>query len=355
MNPNFESIKEDLANGEKFIPLNKATESFYLGENGIIQSLLADKELEKEFKSLLKAEGLSAKRVAKRDGYRVSILVEKSSTKRTGYSLILETGNNGNFEEVKRLAKKIDPTKKGLQLCHDGWIVELNKHNSDIVEKLVETNDTYSVPFANYVFKGICSDNGGSFPRTNLKAIEAMIRVIDRDNSTQVWQHDKNRVKKMASYIKDPNNHFWARLEKPDKNLIEDLIDNSRINADDSDLVSLSSKVCKFLFEYINENNKKVDYRDAYFISDRFVRRALPFYCDTYNIDVKNFKLSCSFFNDCKYEELFDVLEKLQAKANSGVGKKDYLNKHRIDHILWFCYRNGSKVEEKKRQASTNK
>ena len=352
MNINIERIKECFANGEKTVFIDASREMFFFGEEGIIQALFEDSVLQNELKKTLKEAGFATRKDSKKNGFTISVLKSGSNAKRTGYSLILETDNNGNFEEVKRLAKRYDDTGEGLQLCKEGWIVKLNKHNSDIVEKLVENNDTYSVPFAKYVYKGICAENNDRFPRTNYKAVEAMIRVIDRDNSTQVWQHDKNRIKKMAEFIIDPDKGFWKTLKSKGKDrigLIEKLIDGSRTTEDDSNLVSLSSKVCKYLLEYETGN------RDSFFISDRFVRRALPFYCDAFNIPVDNFKCNASFFNDYPYSKLFDVLEKLQKYANKGKTPKDddYLDKHRIDHILWFCYRNGSEVEDKKRKAAS--
>lgn len=353
MELDIEKIEQLFASGEKSVSIHIDNEMDYFGENGIIQSIFADSNIEKEFRKLLNGAGFSAKKNKESNGFVVTTI-------REGYSLILETANNGNFEEVKRLAKVLDePTHEGLQLCHEGWIVKLNKHNSDLVERMVEMNDTYSISFAKYVYMGIRSEHGGEFPKDDEKAIEAMIRVIDRDNSTQVWQHDKNRIKNMRDFILKSENDFWGALMRGDPELVEKLINGSRTSDDDSDLVSLSSKVCKYLLEY--ETGDK----DKYFISDRFVRRALPFYCDTFNIEVDNFKLSASFFEkkktkegekDYPYSELFKVLEKLQQYANDGKSPDDddYLDKHRIDHILWFCYRSGSEVEEKKRKASAN-
>ena len=354
MDINLEIIKEELTNSEKPISIDKTNEMYYLGKKGVAEAFLTNDVVEKELRDLFKSINLSLKKESRKGGFQIKHASDKPSSKRKGYPLILENKNNGNFKEVKRLAKELDdPTHEGLQLSNEGWIVKLNKHNSDLVEKMVEMNDTYSISFAKYVYKGICSEHNNKFPKTNRKAVEAMIRVIDRDNSTQVWQHDKNRIKKMVEFIIDSKNKFWTKLKKGNVDLIEKLIDGSRMTEKDSDLVSLSSKVCKYLLEY--ETGEK----DKYFISDRFVRRSLPFYCAAYGIEVEGLKLNASFFSnnkdkDYKYPDLFKVLEKLQKHINQDKqpGDNDYLDKHRVDHILWFCYRNGSEVEKKKRDAA---
>lgn len=261
------------------------------------------------------------------------------ANKRKGFELIIETQNNNNFEYIKR-------NNPDLIVEHDGWIVKLCYENSEIVEKLIKQNDNYSISFAELVFKGIVLENGEEFLKTDKKSIEAMIRIIDDDNSTQVWQHGKERIFRMAEYIGNPKNNFWNRLKARDITLVEELITSAKNTSGDGDnLISLSSKICKYLSQFMYNNF------DGYFISDRFVKRALPFYCAHYNIEIEGLDLkkpTCNFFNDYKYEALHKALLQLQKEINTGVEKDKVLTKHQIDHIMWFCYRSRTEVEDER-------
>ena len=104
-----------------------------------------------------------------------------------------------------------------------------------------------------------------------------------------------------------------------------------------SGLRSFASKVCKYLCEYLYKNN------DKYFVNDRYVRYALPFYLDNYDVlgfpnggEFKKLKTS-SAFNNLLYSDLHKYLSALQDTVEKK--EKVRLEKGEIDHIIWYSYK----------------
>ena len=202
----------------------------------------------------------------------------------------------------------------------DGEIVLLTRQNADIVEKLIASDDNY-FPFSRELF------NYYKLPKIknpNDKALFAVLREIDRDNSTNVWRYGQNRdsLYAVCNYIHDPKNKFFGKLKAGYRSLPDDIAKCGK------GLKSFSSKVCKYLCEFAYG-------KDNYYINDSVVRRVLLFYLDYYKVD--HSKINSILKVDDPYVDLFDLLEKLRNKANTKHGGK--ITRSELDHILWYCYK----------------
>lgn len=210
-----------------------------------------------------------------------------------------------------------------LELSYGEYsIVLLTKENADIIENLIENDDSY-LPFSKMIFDYL----GVNKVKNNIdKALFMVAREIDRDNNTNVWRYKKNRKSfyNMISYIMNPDNKFWARLESGDITLPDEIVDKCGNN-----LKSLSSKICKYLCEFVYE-------KDNYYINDSYVRAMLLFYLDCYGIEHSKLK-SIDTVNHLTYIELYGLLEKLHiARENR---HNDKITKSELDHIMWYCYK----------------
>lgn len=207
-------------------------------------------------------------------------------------------------------------------LTVDRKIVLLTKQNAEIVENLIRNDDDY-FPFSQKLFNyyGInqIKDNTG-------KSLFAVVREIDRDNSTNVWRYRTNRdsFKKMISYIADPKTDFFGRLEKGETSLPDSITRQCGAG-----LKSLSSKVCKYLCDFAFQ-------KDNYYINDSIVRHVLLFYLDFYNVDHPELKSSHAV-DKIDYQTLYSWLSKLHKARNEAY--KDEMTKNELDHILWYCYK----------------
>ena len=100
---------------------------------------------------------------------------------------------------------------------------------------------------------------------------------------------------------------------------------------------SLSSKICKYLSELIYR-------KDNYYIYDKYIRHALPFYLDYYGIS-HNFNKSKDInINKLSYEDLYKRLEELRDKINRSY--RNTITKNELDHIIWYCYKSLKKVND---------
>lgn len=199
-----------------------------------------------------------------------------------------------------------------------GEIVLLTRQNADIVENLIASDDNY-FPFSRELFKYYRLRR---IKKPKDKALFAVLREIDRDNSTNVWRYGKNRksLYNVCNYIHDPKNKFFKKLKAGDISLPDN------IAQDENGIKSFSSKVCKYLCEFAYG-------KDNYYINDSVVRRVLLFYLDYYEVNHD----SILDVDELSYEELFNLLEKLRNKANTKHGNT--IKKSELDHILWYCYK----------------
>ena len=220
--------------------------------------------------------------------------------------------------------------EKGLKLDENN-IVELTKENSILIENEIK-NDYDYIPFAKIVYNSLGKEN---IINKDKFSLIALIREIDRDNSTNVWRYRKkdrpieeNGIIRITDYI-IANNTFFERLEKGDIYLIDEIIDYCG-----KEVTSLSSKICKYLSEYLYE-------KDNYYINDKYIRCALPFYLDKYNLTFYGKKTDLYYAN-MSYVSLFNYLESIKNKLNNGLSRSN------IDHIIWYSYKSYNKTEKKK-------
>ena len=251
-----------------------------------------------------------------------------------------------DFNELTKIKKgTLNPwfnnyIKSLKNLSINNNVVEINKNNSDIIENDLSSNEDYKLNLLKIVFHYY----GGkqSFNKYDLESVTALLRIIDLENSTNLWRmkHEKRQtLKNIASYIVDKSTGFWNRLgDSNELNLVDDLIKvgikgkgNPGVTAK-----SFASKVCKYIDELYGGN--------CYFINDDVVRRVLPYYLCKYNVQIDiekrkgkkkangNYKYD---FDNMSYVELFKCLEALKNKADP----TNTLSKTEFDHILWYSYR----------------
>lgn len=215
----------------------------------------------------------------------------------------------------------------------DKDVILLNEHNSEEIEKDINNNVNYNGALAELVFDYYVKEGKiikeDKVPTTDKKALVDLIRMIDLENSTKVWDSKKGQIFLMVDFILDSNNNFWNRLEKPDKNLVDDLKDSAieKKNSDgDKGPRSLASKICKYFSKYFYN-------KDNYYINDTVVRHVAPYYyCYYVNknkiIDVEK----------AKYKDLYDVLKEIHDKSCPSLKKSE------LDHIMWYPYRYGKDI-----------
>lgn len=230
------------------------------------------------------------------------------------------------IEKITETLKKII-NENQLDFDKENNIVLLTRKNADKIEQAIKNDDNY-YPFAKTIFDHL------GFPAIQANSnreLFAVIREIDRDNSTNVWRYNRNSINEIVKYISNKENKFYEKLEKGEKNLPDEL------NKCGPGLKSLSSKVCKYLCEFAY-------HKDNYYINDTFVRHALLFYLKYYDapMPTKGRKKITSSgqvdSNDFTYEELFNALDNLNKKRKERHEDGD-ITKSELDHILWYCYK----------------
>lgn len=224
-------------------------------------------------------------------------------------------------------------TQNNIEMDSMNNLVKLTKSNSRIIENLIR-NDYGYIPFANMIYNQLCSENSGSFPNTTY-AWTALVRIIDLDNSTQVWRFHRPVFHKIIDYIVDPSNNFIYRLSQGDVLLVDEI----KKSMQSVDIKSLPSKICKYTSEYMN-------FGDNYFINDYYVRSMLPFYLDYYRVDwssicTRNCLATKTDREALPYQVLYSLLNVLLEKVNENEQEK--LTKNELDHIIWYCYKNYSR------------
>ena len=201
-------------------------------------------------------------------------------------------------------------------------IVLLTKDNADKIENKIKIDDDY-FPFSKNIFDFYGTQD--VIKDTN-RALFAVVRMIDRDNNTGVWRYGhKKQFYKMIDYIKDRRNNFFNRLN--DQNKGDTTLPDEIVVACGTEVKSLSSKVCKYLCEFIYQG-------DNYYINDRVVRHILLFYLDYYGVQ---HNLSNNKVDELSYVDLYSLLTKLHNARNAE--HNGTITKSQLDHILWYCYK----------------
>ena len=193
-------------------------------------------------------------------------------------------------------------------------MVKINKHNSEIVETLIEKDPQYqkkSRKVFDEHFKNDDFDEDVYFD---------IIKKIAVENSTR----SSTKVCRMiARFIINPNNNFLKGLEEGDPKLVDKLKENL-INNGERKEKSLPSKVCRYLNEWVFKGH-------AFTINDSVVRAVLPYYLSYYKID-KSYWYGKEL-DKLSYVSFFEIFNQLYEKVGN-------LNRHEIDHILWYSYKN---------------
>ncbi len=225
--------------------------------------------------------------------------------------------------------------KNGLD-CekHNGnKIVLLTSKNAATIEKLIENDPNY-FPFAHTLYKYYKSAVGiEGIKKNKEKSLFAIIREIDRDNSTNVWRYKHiDEFNEMIKFIIDPDNRFFENLKSGDKDLPDKIIDFvSKKTGNGGVIKSLSSKTCKYLSEFMFEGDK-------YYINDSYVRALLLFYLDYYGVDREDLKTIHKVNTSLNYKQLFEKLDNLN-EARYEKHKDGEISKSELDHIMWYCYK----------------
>ena len=236
-----------------------------------------------------------------------------------------------------------DITISALNLQRDPQnpdVILLNAYNSSIVEKHIVSNQSYNAEFYRKIYEYYFHYK--KCPLTGSAAKDAIldiIRMIDLENSTNVWRYVENRIYiiRMVDYIVDSSTNFWNDLKNCDQNLVAKLLNFANGNkGDDEGPKSLASKVCRYLSE-LEYNNK-----DSYYINDSVVRHVLPYYLSFFGINPKPCHKSKQDFDNLTYDDVACYLDKIKfiLKTQHSIN----LTKTELDHIMWYCYRNGNKL-----------
>ena len=248
--------------------------------------------------------------------------------------------------KIDKVSYEFDKLVKGcdLQIDEKDNIVLLNKYNANKIGEEIRKDNDY-IPFAKILYDHYTNNNKNkkNFINNNKAMTEdpifIVMREIDRDNSTNVWRYKRNRdgFKEIYKYIKDNKNSFFGDLSNEESTLPDKLtkISGAGIN-------SFASKVCKYLCEYIYG-------KDGYFINDKFIRHALPFYLTHYKVkfpkinkivNKKIKKVDIESSSDCdklSYIDLYNSLNDLLNEANNKT--KDKITKDELDRIIWYSYK----------------
>lgn len=221
----------------------------------------------------------------------------------------------------------------GIDMDRGNNLVKLTKSNSAIIEGLIGHDYGY-IPFAKMIYKQLCQSHNGVFPNDEY-AWTALVRIIDLDNSTQVWRFHRQEFPKIIAYILEPSHNFISRLQRGDIALVDELKECIQL----TDIKSLPSKICKYTSEYMG-------FGDKYFINDYYIRSMLPFYLDYYQVDWKNICDKKALTQRTRreflsYSVLFKLLDALLNKVNEL--EQEPLTRNELDHIIWYCYKSYSR------------
>lgn len=234
---------------------------------------------------------------------------------------------------------ELDSLITSKNLTHQGRIIELNQHNSQIIENLLLSDDSY-IDYGYITFDYIRKSKN-EFDRNDYMKV---LRAIDIVNSTNVWRYDKKsgnkRMNNIVDLISDPLTEFEKRVDQGDIAIVDEIIKASILNSNENGARSFASKVCKYFDEYLKDN--PTNYQNNYYIDDYYIRRMLPYYLDFYG--VKNFTIksfgktyntnqSTTLISRLQYSDLFDLLEVLRSASNF------MLTRSQLDHIIWYCYK----------------
>jgi len=265
--------------------------------------------------------------------------------RRKNYQKMINKDDNGG--RLERFVFNVLGVERGTDDTNGDnpdYLVLLKSYNSRKVEEKLTNDPNYITFTKNLVeyYKSTTPDH--EFPINNEKAVLAVVRMIDIENSTNVWRFNRDGLNNMVKYIAESDtfiNDLFATEISDRCSLVESLISAANpVGADSSGKAeprSLASKICKYLSQYLSPD----DNDDYYFINDSFVRKTLPFYCAYYGVDIGDRKEY-----ETKYEQLFGILDDIRRKAAHKHDNDQKLTRGKMDHIMWYCYKNSGNDNE---------
>ena len=224
---------------------------------------------------------------------------------------------NAKNDAVEILMKTTSNALIGLK-TDENYLVLLNESNSVEVERLILEDSSYHFDETKNKFLSIWKRKNH---RLNQDDWFNVVKAIATENSTR--SSDVN-MRYFAEFMDNEENDFLGKLEIGDLELVDKMLnyvtDKNNNRRKDK---SLASKICKYLNEWIFNST-------SYSINDSFVRKVIPYYLKKWEIPwplgrKKN-------LDDASYVQFMSLITALEEKVPN-------LNKHQIDHILWYCYR----------------
>lgn len=260
-------------------------------------------------------------------------------------------------EEVKASEQynlKCEELSDGIHL------VKLTRDNVAKVESIIRTdsnyssfkeanydNDKYSPYWIREMGKHLGQITDEEQKETDFeKIVENVIEKIDKENGTHLMadcEKDENgTIKKSArDFMKDKiiacykNETLLKYLKEPDfskKNLIDILSAPTEINGKGRSHLSFASKFCHYSCYHLFSGEEE---QDNYSIYDRFVREALPFYLEKY--EIKNIKIT----DKSTYKEYQQAIDAILDKADEKISRNGF------DHLVWYYFKGGRLQAEK--------
>jgi hypothetical protein len=239
-----------------------------------------------------------------------------------------------NKSKKRTIITKVSPVLQklidDLNLDVHNNIILLTRYNAKKIEDKIKIDQNY-FGFYKIIYQKYYNDfkNKEDIWANKEKSLFALLRILDVDNSTNVWRYKYKRdnFNRMLDYMVDPKNEFFVNLENGDVNLPDILSDNK---VGGTAVKSFSSKVCHYI-------SIEAFGLDNYYKNDKFIRAALPFYLDEYVVN-HNIKTKGNV-DSWSYKELHAALDSLLDAANKEHNNKPELTKGELDHIIWYCYK----------------
>lgn len=219
------------------------------------------------------------------------------------------------YEELVFLTTANDIKTLELDTNH---MVKLCQINGKNIEALIAKDPAYQ-PYAEKYFRSLGKKTGFT-----LDEYKNIIRRIATENSTHTATASSDVL---AEYISRPDVLFENRLKEGDYTLVDEIDNYVYENAVTSrgrhaHIKSLASKLCRYLEEWIYGN-------DNFTIYDSFVRKMLPYY--VWSTTGNKTKVN---LEKCSYVQFMEEFNKVYN------GLHPTLQRHTIDHIIWYSYKN---------------
>ena len=281
-----------------------------------------------EFKRPFTLEEITAKlHEAGRGWSAPDAYIKSCISDRTGKRKKMRILGNGLYEWIGSAAPEHEERSvqslDGLTRLRLSGLAELTERNADIVIATIE-NDPKYLEKAREVFRRIagalplfkpsasgnidCDDLYNNFTSAQMYDI---VRQIKIDN--KIIGCPNSQIELIRNFIMDRSNHFFCRNLRGDLSLVEDL-NNFLGTSGTRREWSLSSKICKFLNNYLYG-------KDDYFIYDSVVLRLLPRYRAAYGLP----PMSVDYYTD-----FYAALEDLRSRVCPT------LTRRQIDQIIWY-------------------